>query len=134
MVELNGMSSRVIISVLSAAAAGMTLGWFAHQYHANEPCRFMAQGYKAVRLSNPSLRKFPLDSVPDGVLSAVHRCWAGKPYEGPIHVLELVDAFATKSGDYYLAFEPSGVTDVQILFLIRRSEEKPVAAFQRSTI
>jgi len=134
MVDPSGMSFRMLFSVLGVAAAGMALGWFAHQYYANEPCRFMAQGYKSVRLDTRSLRKFPLDRVPDGVFLAVQRCWAGTPYEGPIHVLGLVDAFETKSRDYYLAFQPSGVTDVQILFLISHSDQKPVAAFQRSTL
>jgi hypothetical protein len=128
------MSLRMMLFAFGVTAAGVALGWFAHQYCANEPCRFMAQGYKAVRLDTRSLQKFPLDQVPDRVFSAVQRCWAGKPYAGPLHVLELVDAFETKSKDYYLAFKPSGVTDVQILFLIRRDDEKPVAVLQRSTL
>jgi hypothetical protein len=132
MVDLCGMSLRMTLSALGFAAAGMTLGWFAHQYHANEPCRFMAQGYKSVRLDTQSLQKLPLNHVPDGVISAVQRCWAGTPYAGPIYALELVSAFETKTRDYYLVFVPSGVTDVQILFLIRRADEKPIAAFQSS--
>lgn len=134
MVDSSAMLFRMILSALSAAAAGITIGWFAHQYHASEPCRFMAQGYKSVHLDTRSLRKFLLDRVSDRAISAVQRCWVSTPYEGAIHVLKLVDAFETKSRDYYLAFEPGGVTDVQILFLIRRGDDKPVAAFQRSTI
>ena len=127
------MSLRMILYALGAAAAGTAFGWLGHQYHANEPCKFMTKGYKSVHLDTGSLQKFPLDRVPAGVLTAVQRCWADTPYEGPTYVLELVDAFETKSKDYYLAFKPSGMTDVQILFLIRRADEKPVAAFQRST-
>ncbi len=128
------MSLRTILLPLGTAAAGIALGWLAHQHHVDEPCRFMAQGYKKVRLDTRSLQDFPLNRVPDAALAAVQRCWASRPYIGPLRVLELVDAFEMKSGDYYLAFEPIGVTDVQIVFLIRRSDEKPVAAFQRSTL
>lgn len=94
----------------------------------------MTRGYEAIRIDAESLRELPLDSIPEGVFPVVQRCWAGKPYMGPLHTLELVGAFETQGRDYYLAYEPSGITDVQILFLIRRGDEKPIAAFQRSTL
>jgi len=109
------------------------VGWFAQEYHAHEPCAFMEQGYKSLNLNNQLLRKISAKSVPEEVFLKVQQCWSVRPYEHPLATLQLVGVLETKSKNYYLDYEPGGMSDVRVVFLIRRDENKPVAAFQRST-
>lgn len=83
-------------------------------------CDYLRDGY-AVLSSRViyDLPHYPLSRVSASTLQEVERCWAQTPYGGDLqYTLELREAREAPASRYYLIFEPRGVTDVALAFLI----------------
>jgi len=66
------------------------------------------------------LPKYPLEAVPQSIVGNIQKCWAEKPYGGPQYSLAMTDARIVSASRYYLVFEPHGIADVLLVFLVDR--------------
>lgn len=83
-------------------------------------CDYLNRGYQPLKGGITSLPSYPLEQVPDRVVREIQKCWAAKPYGGPQHSIRLRDARKVSSTRYYLLFEPWGITDTRLVFLVDR--------------
>ncbi|WP_097092516.1 hypothetical protein [Novosphingobium sp. Chol11] len=115
-----------------AASIGGAAGWILNDQAEGRRCNYLANGYELLPIRTERLSRSELEHVPEHVLGDIQRCWAANPYGGPQHSLALTDARKLSAARYYVAFEPLGITDVQIVFLVDR-KDGVIGAFQRST-
>ena len=126
------MKGRTAIVCVMAASIGGAAGWILNDQAASRRCNYLANGYQLLPIRVERLSRYDLEHVPEDVLGNIQRCWAENPYGGAQHSLALTDARKLSATRYYVAFEPLGITDVQLVFLIDR-KDGVIGAFQRST-
>jgi len=90
----------------------------------NAGCYSLDDGYSGFDVTE--IRGLPTAGareVPPVRFREVYSCWAENPYGGDRqYALRYVETRWLSSDEYYLVFEPAGITDVQIAFLIREPE------------
>jgi len=117
------MRSSVVLAIL-------LLGGCSSQ---RSDCGFLASGYGRLTSNLANLPDIPSATLPKSVRVKVERCYPSHPYlqyRGPF---EFVGAKRAANGNIYLIYEPSGITDVELVFELG-SELRPVKAFQHSTL
>ena len=103
--------------LVGGAAAGIG-GWVVRGVAVEQACEYTAQGYGRLMVDVQTLPELPLKNVSDDVIGEIQKCWAAHPFVGPQAVIELVDARKAPDGGYFLLFDPSSVTDVQVVFYV----------------
>ncbi len=96
-------------------------------------CGFLASGYGRLASNLATLPDIPSATLPQAARVEVERCYPSHPYlnyRGPFHFL---GAKRAASGNTYLIYEPSGITDVELVFELA-SDLRPLRAFQYSTL
>lgn len=113
------MRTRVLAWLSLIAAGGAWAGWLARGAVERSRCDYTAAGYPLLRGDIRRLPSLPLERVvSSAALGEIQKCWAANPYAGPQHSLELVDARLARDGGYYVIFEPDGINDVGVVFLV----------------
>ena len=86
-----------------------------------QKCGYLAAGYplsdaqEIKDLPDAGTRRVPLARF-----AQVQSCWAVQPFGGDNqHTLEYVETRWVSGEEYYLLFEPAGITDVQVFFHIK---------------
>jgi hypothetical protein len=119
--------------LVAGAVACIVAGWIGRGLTAENSCRYTASGYGRLHGDLNRLPRYPLENVSDVVVGNIQRCWAAHPYIGPQQSLNIIGAAKAPSGGYFLVFDPWGLTDTQIVFLVD-ARGRVTRAFAYSTI
>ena len=89
-----------------------------------QECAFLSEGYAS--FDNQEIKRLPTSGtrrVPLARFAQVQSCWAAKPFGGDNqYSLEYVETRWVSDTEYYLIFEPVGITDVHVGFLINEPQ------------
>ena len=116
--KMKGWPKFLLLSITAIACAGCQAG-------ARE-CAYLSEGYASLdgRII-ASLEPYELDRIPPSIIDDVRNCWAEKALGGDgQYTLEVVEARRASPTGYYVIFEPRGITDVKLAFLV--DDEKGV--------
>jgi hypothetical protein len=127
------MKPIIPIAAIAVACLGAAAGWTLRDHAEGKKCSYLADGYRPFAGEYYRLPAFSDDQIPDAIVANVQQCWATHPYFGPHHSIQMVDARKVSETRYYLAFEPAGITDINLVFLVDK-DNGVIDALQRSTM
>jgi hypothetical protein len=96
-------------------------------------CGFLTSGYGRLASNLAALPDIPLTTFPEGARVQVERCYPAHPYLNYHGSFRFVGVKRAANGNPYLVYEPSGISDVELVFELA-SDFRPIRAFQYSTL
>lgn len=114
-----GMGAVKIALAVAIAIGSFGGGWLARDATSKSKCAYTARGYPPLKSRLDQLQKLALEEVVDTkIIGDIQKCWAAHPFVSPQDSLLLKDARKADADSYYVIFEPWGVTDVEVAFLV----------------
>ena len=96
-------------------------------------CGFLSDGYTSLSENLAALADIRSEALPANARLTVERCYPSHPYDDYLGPFRFVGAKRAANGNIYLVYEPTGITDVQLVFEVGR-DQRPLKAFQYSTL